>query len=258
MHLVVKHHNGLEFSQQTVSLCITSDGPVWPDWSIFYFSPIRRLFTLGRFWKLTIGPYFWANLFQGKSHVLFWQEKGLATFWALFSKGHLVTLCRPTVKTSPLNTHLEPCLWRSCEGQNTIARKYLLLRVVAALSAFLRGRLRPRISLIRLGSHVRCRVARWCTNIFPYQKFWFGCLHLGRKILVYLCLFETIFSHVLNFWPFGTIFYGHTAYFMVMGIFYVHLVYLCSFGIFFPSFVLLHQEKSGNLVSLTLTLLAGM
>jgi hypothetical protein len=57
------------------------------------FSPFGRLFTLGRFLKVArVAQIVWEFLSTAQVMHTFLQEMGWATFWAIFSQTHLVTL----------------------------------------------------------------------------------------------------------------------------------------------------------------------
>jgi hypothetical protein len=58
------------------------------------FSPIGRLFTLASIYKnLRRSPNVFANFFNSvNSCINVYEKMGWATFWAIFSQTHLVTL----------------------------------------------------------------------------------------------------------------------------------------------------------------------
>jgi hypothetical protein len=57
------------------------------------FSPIGRLFSLGRFVKITeVAQSLGLTFFHETSCVLIWGKTGWATPYAIFSQTHLVTL----------------------------------------------------------------------------------------------------------------------------------------------------------------------
>jgi hypothetical protein len=73
-------------------------------WAIVYF---------GHFFKITELAHILGQLFpHGKSYVLFWQKISLATFWAIFSQTHLVTLALVSVLRESPNFYFTKVGWK--------------------------------------------------------------------------------------------------------------------------------------------------
>jgi hypothetical protein len=81
--------------------------PGWPDWA--NFRPIWSMFSLGSYFRITeVSNRFGLLYSVDKLKNKFWQKIGWATFWAIFSLTHLVTLRGPNGKKCTKETQNVP------------------------------------------------------------------------------------------------------------------------------------------------------
>jgi hypothetical protein len=84
-----------------------------------FFSLIGWLFSFGIFWKLQKPKY----LNCLKLCIKFDKKMGWATFWAIFSKTHLVTLLAPSLVWQALLTRQQRCRQSSCPQEINCGQK---------------------------------------------------------------------------------------------------------------------------------------